>query len=222
MVRKNSNRRRNRRRRTAHAVTRSEVVSGTHYKPPNNIRTVTVRPWNNYSLQLTVSHSADTSITQTVIKTRIQTANGLTVDDVGVSIEFKIISVELYGLTDQTLTAVYGNLEGTSGRFEQTGQCFPAKNQFARLGFVWPLADQSQVFGATALDAYEIIRLRGTGAATDRCLVKFRILWRSSVVAAIAETPLEVSSVRTTRNESAQILDKLDRLCDLLSNTLVL
>lgn len=159
--------------------TAKSVVSGHLYKPPNNIRAVSVRPWNQFTIQWTAIHESDKSITLEDISGRLSLNNGLYFDTINNSVllEFKVVEAQVYGVTNQTLNVIFFALENLPiGNWEQAHQCLPAKNQYARVGFRWPLSDQSIPFRA---GSDEIIRLRGTGTANDSSLLKVRVLWRS-------------------------------------------
>lgn len=189
------------------------VVNGVLFKPPNNPRTVNPRPWNNYSIQKSVSHTTEASITIGDIVAEVTDVNGLKDSNgAGIQIEIKIISCEIYGTTGQTLNVRFWNLAGFTNT-EQFDQCLPARNQFARVGYRWPLSDQSVAFNSDNQGTVKVVALFATGSDGDKALVKFRVLWRAATTFIS-----RAIDVRPANNLETQI----SRLCDLLSDRLVL
>lgn len=232
-------RRRNRRnQRKTTPVHRHDVVSGTHFKPPNNIRSVTARPWNNLSVQASFAHQTDKNITFADILQRIVLNNGLYIDSTAnaLPVECKLVSAEIYGMTDQTITVIFYELTEPStpnSSWEQTQQCFPARNQYARVGFVWPLSDQSRVIRTNSQATYKVLTVRGSGA-NDTFLIKFRVLWRSNSYSAALEQPnvrstktvspdsSTAAQLATTTENVARLEATVNQLCSLLSAKIVL
>lgn len=213
--RNNRNTNRRRRPRTRKRMNRhnKDVVNGVLFKPPNNPRTVNPRPWNNYSIQSTAAHAETYILTVGTITDEVTKANGLKdANGAGIPIEIKIISCELYGVTGQTLSATFRNFS-SSGNIEQYDQCLPARNQYARLGYRWPLADQSVPFNSDTQKTVQVLYIYGTGQTTDRVLVKVRLLWRAAT-----SFPSRVLDVRVPTSVETQI----SRLCDLLSDRLII
>jgi hypothetical protein len=205
-------------------VSRSDVVNGTHFKPPNNIRTVAARPWNNYTVQFSLPHTDDKLVTIADVRGRTNLTNGLQTDNsIDIRIEVKIRSVEIYGISNQTLTVLYYEI-GPSPRWEQANQCFPAKNQFARVGFSWPLTDQSVPYNATD-DESQVLRLRGTASTGDVALLKFRILWRSiqynsATTQFHLESPSRPLALTPAVQDSSSVNDDLKQAIEELSSIL--
>lgn len=206
------------------------ITNGIIFKPPNNVRVVNPRPWSNYTLQYSLPHKDDAPVTLEGVYRQLATNAGLFKDQTRLSLEIKIRSVEVYGVTDQTLACRFFNLSA-SHNVEQYEQSFPAKNQFSRIGYIWPLSDQSVVFNSDTDGASQVITVYGT-SKDDRCVIRFRVLYRSATALYQTEVldfrPNTVSCCNRLSNQEASascspdILSKLDRLCDLLDSKMVL
>jgi hypothetical protein len=210
--RNQSNRRnrkqRNRANRTPR-VTPKDVVNGRYFQPPNTIRDSALRPWNNYMCVFSVAHAATTILTIANIAEKVITNNGLFVtSEYKLKIEMKITSMEVYGVTNQTLTVVFFNQQDSNQAYEQATQNIPAKNQYARVGYTWPLADQSCVHTSTSSN--RVFSIIGTGADTDSSLCRIRLLWRS-----VIDGPLK-ESIPRPRDTMSELAKSIGELCETL------
>lgn len=219
MVRHNRNRRNRRRRVRRHrpAVSPKTIVNGTYYKPPNNIRGVSIRPWNTFMTQFSLPHTTDKHVIVADFTQHLQVTNGLWFSSTSnpINIEVKMIDCQVYGITDQTLSVIFHDLAGAPD-VESSVQSLPAKNEYARLGYRWPLSDQSHPLNSVDDAQQRVVTLLATGASSDKALLRARLLWRStSRTSNFKQIDLRPDKVQDP------LVEKLDKLCDLLSHTLV-
>lgn len=212
--------RRNQRRKTRtprrHAIVRPrQIVSGRYFRPPNAVRETAFRPWNTYMLVTSLTHNSDVPVSIAAIYAGLCVANGLqTSSTANIPLELRIISVELYGMTNQNLTAIFRDLSHSSIPSEQVVQHYSSKNQYARIGYTWPLSDQSVVHLGTSTQ--EVFKLLGSGQSTDKCLARCRLLWRSTQGPVSVTQQDIVNDLRPQALPSSRLEDKIDRLCDVL------
>lgn len=215
MVNRRSLRRKTRTPRRHPIVRPRQIVSGRYFRPPNAVRETAFRPWNTYMLVTSLSQANDTAVSIAAIAAGLCAANGLqTSPTANLPLDIRIISLELYGMTNQNLTCIFRDLGHNSQPTEQIVQHYSSKNQYARIGYTWPLADQSQVFVSSSTQ--EVFKLLATGQATDRCLARLRLLWRSRQTLATVTQQDIANEVRLQAPPSSRLEDKIDRLCDVL------
>lgn len=220
MVRPKSRRNGNGKRRiarfTRQHVTPKSVVSGRYFTPPNAIRDSSARPWNTYMCVYSLAHTSNVSQTYSDISDQVTLRNGLYVTSESIiDIELRVISLEIYGVTNQSVTCVFYNLTASNTAFEQATQNIPAKNQYARLGYVWPLADQSAIYSSSS--SSKIFTLLGTGTESDKALIRMRVLWRST----IGEPLIKDQIPRPEVSRHTALMDQLDKLVSVLNRTTI-
>jgi len=137
---------------------------------------------------------------------------GLIVSSAYLNLEYKIQSVMIYGFSGQILSAKFHNIENPAYA-EQLQENIPARNQYSRLGYIWPLADQSIVIDSRNLTGNTFLTVYKTGATTDIALYKLKVLWRST-------TP-RVSQRLTIPRTSDNHADQLDRVTSALEQLTV-
>lgn len=178
----------NRKNRAKRFVTRNELnilSHGIKFNPPSHPKVKTISPW--WAAVVAVGGSSDATITANHIANTFRDQFGLYKTDAThrIDIALRVIRMSMYSLTAGRPISVCCHGIASSD-FNTVLEDWPAQVQLARVGYQWPLADQTHVLD----DASTKVVLKVDVRKEALWLGYLHILWRPTVQSPITYSDL--------------------------------
>jgi len=200
--------------------------SGSSIRPSSFPPSVVSSPWNNIVCEMgwTAASTGAVSPYNVTVSKLITGIRDQTSLPNSVSLEIRIFSVRIWNISGGTLIAQFRDLQlDPAGAYEKTIVSFPARNQWARLGFVWSTSDRSVVFSdVTGGPGDRIIVTGKVAAASERAILHCQCVWRP--MAALVATAVDTNIPFTTRTGIQRHADPsptFDQLIDDLEHVVI-
>lgn len=184
------------------------AFDGKAITPKADPSSVVQVPWNNLTLTFTASGSANLTVANILAALQVVfPSNSL--------YQIQIKSARLWETTGAILACIFNSLDLSNPGALKHQDDYPARNHWARLGYIWPRSHQNQVLTNASAGTMPVLQV-STGTNSQLTL-HLEITWKPIVVPPPTFTSFESSSsVNTFRHDpSGSVNDQNNSLNDL-------
>jgi hypothetical protein len=165
-------------------LTRS-AFDGRAITPKADPSSVVQVPWNNVTLTFGATGSANLTVANILAALQV-------VFPTTTLYQIQIKSARLWETTGVPIACIFNALDVSNPGALKHQDDFPARNQWARLGYIWPRSHQNQVLNNASAGTLQVLQV--SSGATAVVTLHLEITWKPIVVPGPTFSSFESSS----------------------------